>query len=352
MIATPPLKWRTKAARSSLSSTDNAMGRHRKTDHFLPARVYRKGNCYWYSGTTPWTNLGPDITAMYDEYAKLEKLDGAAQHFGRSTTFGELSAQYRVRELVKLARRTQRDYAEYLDGEKKLLYAFSATRLVDIEAHHVTTYHARRGEKAAVQANREKACFSSIWNWGRRVGIHNLANPCQGVKRHTELGRGVLVDDVMFFQVWSKADWDMRDVLELAWLTGQRPADVFEMRWDRHIKDGALEIRQGKTRAPVRVAITGELAVLLCDIALRRGARGRIVPMTYSAFDNRFDDLRKHAGVAYDVFQLRDMRSKAGTEVTNASGIRAAQELLGHTTQKTTETYVRRRQGALVKPVR
>jgi integrase len=328
------------------------MGRHRRSEHYLPKRVYKKGRCYWYAAPDRWINLGPDIDKMFDEYARLEGL--STQH--AAPTFGALSAEYRARTMPKLAPRTQKDYTKYLDGNKRILHTFGHMRLQDIKPAYVTKFHALESERLGnVQANRAKACISLIWNWGRRVGLTDLPNPCLGVTRAFEGGRGVYVDDVIYHKVWVAADWDTRDCMDLAWLLGQRPADVFSLTWEKNVQSGTVLVRQAKTQkiaSSTRVEITGDLAVLLCDLALRHGVGGLLAPISASAFDNRFEEARNKAGVPLDLFQLRDLRAKAGTEKTDQEGIRAAQALLGHATEKTTETYVRKRLGQRVKPVR
>ncbi len=49
------------------------------------------------------------------------------------------------------------------------------------------------------------------------------------------------------------------DAMDLAYLTGQRPGDVFGLR-EIDIRDGALELAQSKTGKKLRIAVTGELA--------------------------------------------------------------------------------------------
>jgi len=54
--------------------------------------------------------------------------------------------------------------------------------------------------------------------------------PCAGVKGFTERGRDVYVEDDTYRAVWDAADWPTRDAMDLAYLTGQRPADVLKMQ--------------------------------------------------------------------------------------------------------------------------
>lgn len=320
------------------------MGRPRKHHRNLPPRMYKKGLAFWYSGTKPWTNLGRDT---YQAFKKYNELEGELKA-KIAVTFADLSSQYLVRGMKDLKERTQRDYTQYI---QRLSKAFGHMPLEDIEPADVEDYHEKRGETARVQANREKACLSLIWNWGRRKRLTKLPNPCLGVRRHRETGRKVLVDDALFFRVWSVADWDVRDALDLAYLTGQRPADVLKMDWNQ-VHGDEIWIETSKTGEHVRVQVEGELALVLNDIAARRGASGRLVSITTSAFDNRFEGARRAAGVELSAFQFRDLRAKAASEVADERGEEDAQTLLAHTSGKTTKTYIRRKGGKRTRSVR
>jgi hypothetical protein len=52
------------------------------------------------------------------------------------------------------------------------------------------------------------------------------------------------------------------DAMDLALLTGHRPADVLKIRCT-DIRDGALWVVQNKTRARIGIEITGELAAVI-----------------------------------------------------------------------------------------
>lgn len=306
-----------------------------------------KGRAYWYAGREKWQNLGRDFLQALQRYAELEGL--STSHAVRRT-WNEVSAAYKVATdgLLGTAPRTQRDYLRYL---KKLDAVFGHMPLEAIRPVDVSKYHRLRGATAKVQANREKACMSLVWNWARANGHTSLPNPCEGIHRFEETGRNVYIDDVLYFKVWSVADWDVRDALDLAFLTGQRPADALKARWT-DVHGDHLWVRQGKTKVPLRVEIEGELALLLNDISMRRGRLGKLVPLTESQFDNRFEHDRRAAGVELAAFQFRDLRAKAGTETADTQGDRAAQTQLGHRVQSTTERYIRNRIGRKVRATR
>lgn len=220
------------------------------------------------------------------------------------------------------------------------------------------------GKEGQVPANREKALLSHIWNYSRDSGMTNLANPCAGIKGFRELGRDAYIIDQVFAAVWDAGEPPLRDALDLAYLTGQRPADVRKLsRAD--IKDGALALQQNKTGKKLRVSIEGQLAEVMDRIKARKIAGTKLLtnekgqPLTEFELRGAFDRARLraaavHPGLADEIrkFQFRDLRAKAGTDTEESSGMEAAQSQLGHTTQAMTAQYVRHRLGKLVKPTK
>lgn len=151
----------------------------------------------------------------------------------------------------------------------------------------------------------------------------------------------------------------LSNAMDLAYLCGQRPADTLRFL-DTDVRDGLLNVRQGKTDRKLRIEVTGELAVVLGRIKERKAAIGlenKVVslylvvnesglPLRAGALRDRFDKAREAAGVPKSAFQFRDLRTKAGTDKTESTGdIRQAQKQLGHGSVTTTERYVRRRRG-------
>jgi integrase len=207
-----------------------------------------------------------------------------------------------------------------------------------------------------------------IWNKARSWGLTEKANPCAGIKGFSEAGRDIYIEDNVLKAVWDAACQPLRDALDLAYLTGQRPADTLRMSF-LHIKDGALTVVQGKTEQKLRIALTGELAELIERIKKRQAEykihtlalicneSGR--PVTAAMLRLRFDKARLTAAKQspalkspIEAFQFRDLRAKAGTDKADSHGMRAAQEQLGHQNMSMTEHYVRARLGQKVTPTR
>lgn len=345
------------------------MGRRPTVNLNLPrglrARPKAGGKIYYYldTGGKPRREipLGSDYVAAVQKWAEL-----TANAPGPSTTFKDVADRYQREVLPLKAPRTRKDNLTELDN---LLAFFNdpPIRFESIQPMHVRQYLDWRGKTAKVRANREKALLSHIWNFAREKGITDLPNPCRGVKGFTETGRDHYVDDEIYRLVYEAASQSLRDALDLAYLTGQRPADVLKMS-ATDISDGMLRVKQNKTGASLRMQITGnDLGVLLeriakrkrekkvSDIALICGANG--MRMTASALDNAFDRARDKAAkknpdhaTRIKAFQFRDLRAKAGTDKADEHGLMAAQRQLGHASTKMTEHYVR--MGPVVTPTR
>jgi hypothetical protein len=75
-------------------------------------------------------------------------------------------------------------------------------------------------------------------------------------------GRDIYVTDETLALVYDCASPVIQDAIGLAYLTGQRPADVLKMRWDQ-VKDGSLWLEQSKGKVKLQIAVVGELAALI-----------------------------------------------------------------------------------------
>jgi integrase len=222
--------------------------------------------------------------------------------------------------------------------------------------------------EGAVRANREIAWFSAAWNWARDRGITKAPNPVVGVKRHKEVGRDIYVEDEELAAILLHADEPLREAIELAYLIGQRPGDLREIK-ETDIRDGCIVLEQKKTAAKLRIEVTGALADLIARIKARKvkieGVRSLALicneegqPLRKSALRYRFDKARDAAaGATKDKaqaerlrsIQFRDLRAKAASDM---EALDKAQKLLGHTKRDMTEHYVRKRRGEKVSPVK
>ncbi len=325
------------------------MGRRRQSNHDDPPRFHRKGQTWYHvSGTKPrtWTKLSSDRAEALRLWAQRE----GVREDDSTKLFSVVAKRY-VREIFpSKSVQTRKDNDKELAN---LLKVFAHMPIDVIAPMHVREYMDIRGQAAKVRANREKALLSHIFNKAREWGYTALQNPCQGVKGFKEVGRSRYITDAEFDQVKAQAHFTVIDAMDLALLTGQRPADVLKLK-RTDIRDGALWIVQNKTGQRLGVEVTGELAGVIARIDERprlaisawliqdeNGQR-----LTQYALRSRFDKARTLAKVD---FQFRDIRAKAATDTGDLAH---SQTLLGHKNREMTEHYVKSRVGARVKPLR
>ena len=144
----------------------------------------------------------------------------------------------------------------------------------------------------------------------------------------------------------------------LALVTGQRREDIGAMKF-RDVKDGRLQIEQGKTGARISIATTLRLESIgmsVRDVIDR--CRDRVVsphmihhtstythsrpgdPVHIDTISRRFSDARNATGLTWEGTPptFHEIRSLAGREYAR-QGLNV-QNLLGHTQQKMTDSYL------------
>lgn len=318
------------------------MGRKPTVNLNLPKglRARIRGSKTWYyldTGGKPRKEipLGNDYALAVKKWAELQVNEKPIHQ--EVITFRYAAERYIQEVIPTKAPRTQSDNAYELNW----LYKFfdnPPVQLDQIKPIHIRQYLDWRG---TIRSNREKALLSHIWNKAREWGYTDLPNPCAGIKGFRETGRKhVYIDDAMYSSVYRIASEPLRDAMDMAYLTGQRPSDVLKMT-EHDIRDGALNVTQNKTGAKLRISLEGELNNLIFRILDRKSSHkirsfALIVDdsgqrLTSNMLRNHFDKARELAGIPKDQFQFRDLRGKAATDKTESSGdIRQAQKQLGH----------------------
>jgi integrase len=175
------------------------------------------------------------------------------------------------------------------------------------------------------------------------------------------------ISDAVYQAVWASASEPLRDAMDLAYLTGQRPADALKMT-EHDIIDGHLIVTQEKTKQPLRITIVGELATLLARIQVRKaGCKVKTAALLVNKQGKRltgptlrahFDKARMAAaeaapGLAKDIKAMwfYDLRAKAAHDTADGLGDEAASNLLGHEDVRTTRRHYLRR-GKIVVPTK
>lgn len=312
-------------------------------------------------GKRKLTSLGDDLAAAKVKWAELEKRTAPADLTTIAGVYAAWLEWTKDKTLCDLAPRTIADRVKYWAQLKRIYADVPINALVP---GHILPYFEARSSK--VSAKKELKFLSVLCNWARGKGLMRVPNPCTGlfVQMKAREGRDIYVEDMWLALVYKHGSDVIRDALDLAYLTGQRPADVKGLRWSQ-VKDGVLQIGQNKTGAKLRIIIEGQLAVVL-DRIRARGIKGLTIladptgqPLKeFGYFRSQFDKARDLAeqeaaelGIEFVRFQFRDLRPKAATDLDSLHSLKAAQKLLGHTTERMTADYIRKRRGDVVQPV-
>lgn len=341
------------------------MGRKHSTNPNLPQRMrarrrtrkYREDVTYYFydagiiNGKRTEIPLGTDYPAALKKWAELESEqypDTAAPDFNNA------AVRYRNEVIPTKKPKTQRDNHYQLD---KLLAFFGGSNpapLNAIQPCHIKQYFDWRKD-APIAANREIALFSHIWtmcqphNWN----YTDRPNPAKGIKRNQETPRDTYIEDYLFRILYDHADGAVKDALEMAYLLGQRPADVLKIH-TKHIYNNILTIKQNKTGAHLRFNITGRLKTIIDRLQSNNSGylfkNNRGGKLNVDALGRRFAKIRAAAIAAnpelqeeLSACQFRDLRAKSCTDTfLQSDSIESAQRHLGHASPTMTKRYIRR----------
>lgn len=344
--------------------------RPKTTNRDLPPRMLRRKRVlksgkvwqsYYYDGKAADGKrreipLGSDLQEAKRKWAELE-----CERIPADTTLMRFIFDRYEKEVIPAkAPRTQRDN---FDSLKFLRKVFNSATIDAITPQIVAQYRDVRGKVARVRANREIALLSHIFNMAREWGYTAKENPAKGVRKNKETPRDYYADETVWQAVYQAACEEVQDAMDLAYLTGQRPADVMKMRF-ADIRDGALEVVQNKTSRRLRILLDHpdwgrtQLGMLIDRIKSRnRKVRSMFLvatpggaPLNKGTLRTRFNDARSRAAQAASsagddilaekilCFQFRDIRPKAASEIS----LDHASKLLGHTDKQITQSVYRR----------
>jgi integrase len=301
-----------------------------------------KHGAYYRVVRNRWQPLGKQYGDALRQWAELEAAPAQV------TTIGQALDIYLVDELARLAPATQREYRR-MSGEVRRV--FGDTALNDLEPTDIAQYLQRRTK--SVQANREMALLSSVYNHAMRLG-HAKENPCRGVRRNRESRRTRLPTPAELAALLMAASPSMRLMIMLSLATGMRKKDLIEIQI-ADLSDRGIEVRTSKTGAPICFTWTPEIRAL-CDQA--RGNRNLgplfISPRARrahkaSGLDKTWDRLRIRARV--EGLHWHDLRAWALTMADRTRGREYARILGSHKTASTTDRYLRDLSAREVEPL-
>jgi len=342
------------------------MGRTRKNNPLgLPPHVYASHGAFYYVHRDGrWESLGRNLKAAIEE--------GRRRNEGSS--YGSMRwwyAEFLLHCLGRIGKGkserglSQRTYDDYKDAQRYLDAFFGDMTPAGVLPAHVGEYLQEGADTGRpVRANREKAALSACFTWLMLQPAADVTmNPCIGVKRNPEQDRDRYVEDAEYKAVWKVASKSVRVMMDLVYLTLQRPEDV--MGWcpaNIATRDGQRIIRhqQGKTGHRIEIALSEQLEATIVGagydpaapvVALRQPFVHRLDGHAYT-YDGLCANL-KHAQAKAKAasFGFQDLKAKGATDMyLSGVALELIRELCGHDSVTTTEIYVKRRMRKVVAP--
>lgn len=327
------------------------------------ARQQKSGKTYYYfdTGEKPRREiaLGSDYRTAVQKWLELSALPSQAH----GSDFEELAVKYAREVIPKKAASTQATNRGDLKKLREFFCNPQPAPLDAIKPKHIYQLLQWAGSTPTT-ANRLKRMFSHMFNMARAWGWTENENPCTGIEGHSLGKRDVYITDAVYKSVYEHGSIVLKDAMDLAYLTGQRPGDARSLT-EHDIQDGFLIVKQSKTSAPLRFIVEGELKALLDRIAERKSAHkvwssslmvnAKGKALSKQMLRDAFEDARAAAAESAEkagnekhaadikAFWFYDLRAKAADDVADERGELAASKQLGHTSVTTTKRHYLRR---------
>jgi integrase len=308
--------------------------RPRKHNRHLPPCVFHRHGAFYLVKRGKWTRLSDNLQDALTEYARLhaQQLGGMAQLIEEALPSINAGKALATRKLYTLsARKAQEIFKNFTP------YQVTPAAIAQM----------RRGlADTPAMANRIQSTIKLVFDYALELGIVD-SNPVVGAKRLPQKARTRRITAQEFQAVIDAGSERLRVVMNLCHATGQRIGDVLAIRRE-HLRDDGIYFRQAKTGAEVLIEWN---PALVAAVEAAKAAHGPVASMWLikgagshkQAYQPIYKDWRaacKKAGVEGAV--IHDLRAMSASDARQ-QGLNA-QTLLGHTSGKMTERYLRDRE--------
>lgn len=303
-----------------------------KRDRHLPSGVFLKHGAYYLVRQNKWRRLDSDLSRALQAYARIiEAKDGAMSGaIDRAITDVEGRCKPNTISQYKIA-------AEKL---RKMFAEFAPADVKPIHVRQMLTHW----KSTPNMANRCRSFLSLTMKLAVEAGECE-SNPVSEIDPLPEKERERYITDVEFAAIYEKAIPAVQIFMALAYLTGQRIGDVLAIKHSDLLDDG-IAFRQQKTGARLIVKWTPALRDAVQRAKDLRPVRGFWLLCSrpgkaYSYKGMRDSYARACALAKVEDATPHDLRAKSATDARK-QGLNPTL-LLGHTSEKRTERYIRQK---------
>ncbi len=314
--------------------------------------MYSQHGAYWYVKRNKWTRLSDNLHEALVMHADL--VTKPVQPEAAGATDGPSGMVRLIHAAMPGILRNKADSTveQYTLAQNTLLDVFADAEPEDIQPVHIKRIQRAWGDTPHM-CNRRISVLRQVFEYALDEGLVE-SNPCVGVKRLAEPPRTRYISHEEYRGIWAHGSPDLRVMLDLLYLTGQRIGDVLAITHEDVRPDGVFVLQQ-KTQKRVLVAMTPDLrAALDAAAALPRKVRGKTIlctlrgsrPYSYKTALDMYKRAAEKAGVEDTI--PHDIRAKSLTDA-KAQGL-DPQALGGHSTMAMTLRYIRQHETTLAQP--
>lgn len=281
--------------------------------------VYQKGNSLYYvkrrSGKLVWTRLCAANAPPEEQRAAYNRIEWRGRNL-----LADVLKDYEKARLPRLGLRTQAEYSRVI--EKRLIPVFGHMRPDDVSQQDIAMYLERRDQDGhGPSGNREIAVLSSAFNHGMRIGLARI-NPTYGVRRNTEKPRTFYVSNGELRQALRNTGPGLRHLMWVAYLTGLRQRDLFNIR-RQDIDHEGITVHQSKDGKHVKILWSDSLRKVVRR-GLRRSRCTYVFTNDHGQKLSRYgvqSAMRRMKGKTGIVWRFHDLRAKAESDHTTGLGL-------------------------------
>lgn len=355
-----------------------------KKDRALPPRVFDKGKWYYLvtaeGAKRVWKKLTPirdGLPALYLKLAEIHAQDVAPDKVPL------LVAEW-LRDV------SEAEHKPSTQVNDRWLMGIISTDLAEFRAADVTPPDVAvflkpwRDKKRTHNALR--SALRDLMRYAEERGYRPAgSNPVTAIKGMKTKPRTVYITDSQLRRIKVAACYGndglrtrsgpmLCEILNLAYLTGQRASDVIDLRWSQQAATDAagqvvapyvgkegLHFKPSKTAGSTGAKVLIEWTPRLEQVVARIKAIGRrhlshvittqdAQPYSYWGVNSAWKRALKRAGIAG--IHLHDLRAKAITDKDDKEGLQAAKSMGAHSTERQTADYVRHRKARKTKATR
>lgn len=325
----------------------------------LPRRVYEKHGAYYYVTTAAkWIKLcrvSEGLPAMYRALARL--------------TDQEANSQRMPAVISRWLESKRADWSEGHAEDQDRIAKHMARRFADFRPDQVDTPACAQYLRALAGKprthNQHQSMLRQVLAFAAVEGLREGHNPVDNIppKKQPQRIRVVTDDEIEAMKksamLQSRNGEALVRMIDLAVITGQRIGDIIRIRW-QDVTDQGIVIVQGKGQGRVRLLIEWSPALRAVVNECAKGTEkiGHLLKTQtgtgyrYAGIRSAWDRAAARAGI--EDLHIHDLRGRSGVDALEAAGqdIKAAQKLLGHTSEAMTRQYVEGKFAKRVKPAR